>query len=216
VECGAIAGERRWRGKMRERASIPLSSKECDAMPDQNIEVKREQAPQTSQASQAPAPMGRSGLDLFQSFRNEMERMFDQFWRGFGFPSPRHGFEPESLWRGAGGFGLSAPAVDFSEDEKAYRITAELPGMSEKDVEINLSGDVLTISGEKREEREEKEKSYHFSERRYGSFRRSFAVPQGVDRDKVEATFKNGVLSLTLPKTPEAVQQQKKIEVKAQ
>jgi HSP20 family protein len=194
-------------------------------MADQDIEVKRTQAPQTSQqtsqapaqqTSQAPAPMQRPGLDLFQSFRNELDRMFDQFWRGFGFPMLRRGFGAEPFWQREGGFGASVPVVDFAEDEKAYHLTAELPGMSDKDIEVNLSGDTLTISGEKREEREEKEKNYHFSERRYGSFRRSFAVPQGVDRDKIEASFKNGVLALTLPKTPDAMQRQKKIKVKAQ
>lgn len=195
-------------------------------MADRNIEVKKGPAPQTSQAQQtsqtqqgsrALASARRTDLDPFQAFRNEMERMFDRFWRGgFGLPASRRGFEAEPFWRGEEGFGLSVPAVDVAEDEKAYHITAELPGLSEKDIEVNLSGDVLTISGEKRDEREEKEKSYHFSERRYGSFRRSFALPQGVERDKVEATFKNGVLSLTLPKTPDAMQQQKKIEVKAQ
>jgi HSP20 family protein len=175
-------------------------------MADQAIEVRR---------SQAPAPMQPSGLDLFQSLRHEMDRIFDQFWRGFGFPTLRRVFEPEPFWRESA-FGVSVPAVDVAEDDKAYHITAELPGISEKDIEVNLSGDILTISGEKREEREEKDKSYHFSERRYGSFRRSFAIPQGVDRDKIEASFKNGVLTLTLPKTAEAMQQQKKIEVKAQ
>jgi HSP20 family protein len=202
---------------MRERASTSLANEECEAMADQDIEVKRTQAPQTSQqSSQAPAPMRRPGLDLFQSFRNEMDRMFDQFWRGFGVPTLRRGFEGEPFWQREGGFGGSVPAVDVAEDERAYHITAELPGMSDKDIEVNLSGDTLTISGEKREEREEKEKNYHFSERRYGSFRRSFAVPQGIDRDKIEASFKNGVLALTLPKTPDAMQRQKKIEVKAQ
>jgi HSP20 family protein len=186
-------------------------------MADQEIEIKRSQTPaQTQTRSQTPTPMRGSGLDLFQSFRNEMERMFDQFWRGFGLPTPRRGFEGEPFWRGEGAFAAAVPAVDVAEDDKAYHITAELPGLNEKDIEVNLSGDTLTISGEKREEREEKDKSYHFSERRYGSFRRSFTVPQGVDRNKVEASFKNGVLALTLPKTPDAVRQQKKIEVKSQ
>lgn len=194
-------------------------------MADQDIEVKRSQAPQASQGSQTPqtsqgargyrtpATMRRSGGDPFQSFRNDMDRMFDQLWRGFGFPSMRRGFEMEPFWREEGGFG-TAPAVDVAEDEKAYHITAELPGLAEKDLEVNLSDDILTISGEKRDEREDK--NYHFSERRYGSFHRSFMVPQGVDRDKIEANFKNGVLALTLPKSADAVQRQKKIEIKAQ
>lgn len=187
-------------------------------MADQDIEVRRNQAPQASQGSRTPAPMRRSGPDPFQSFRNEMDRMFDQFWRGFGLPAMRRGSETEPFWHGEGGFGVSMPAVDIAEDDKAYRITAELPGLNEKDIEVHLSGNMLTISGEKHDDREEKDKdkNYHFSERRYGSFRRSFALPQGIDRDKIEANFKNGVLALTLPKTPEAMQQQKKIEVKTQ
>ncbi|HJU18098.1 MAG TPA: Hsp20/alpha crystallin family protein [Stellaceae bacterium] len=192
-------------------------------MADQDIEVRRTQAPQASQGSQqgsqaarTPARMRRSDLDPFQSFRSEMDRMFDQLWRGFGLPSMRRGFESEPFWRGEGGFGASMPAVDVAEDDKAYHITAELPGLNEKDIEVNLSDDILTICGEKRDEQEQKDKNYHFSERRYGSFRRSFAVPQGIDRDKIEANFRNGVLALTLPKTQDAMQQQKKIEVKAQ
>ena len=188
-------------------------------MADQDIEVKRTPAPQASQtpqAARAPAPTRAPGVDLFRSFRTEMDRMFDQFWRGFGMPMARRAAEPEPFWQREEAFGLPAPAVDVAEDGQAYHITAELPGLGEKDIEVNLSGDILTISGEKREEREEKEKNYHFSERRYGSFRRSFAVPQGIDRDKIEASFKNGVLALTLPKTPDAITQQKKIEIKAQ
>jgi HSP20 family protein len=185
-------------------------------MADQDIEVKRTEGPAQSQTparTQARMPMRSSGFDPFQSFRNEMDRMFDQLWRGFGFPAPRRAFEAEPFWQREG---ASVPAVDVAEDEKAYHITAELPGLSDKDLEVNLSDDILTISGEKRDEREQREKNYHFSERRYGSFRRSFAVPQGIDRDKIEASFRNGVLALTLPKTQEAVQRQKKIEVKAQ
>jgi HSP20 family protein len=111
--------------------------------------------------------------------------------------------------------GSAMPAIDFSEDDKAYHIAAELPGMTEKDIDVSLSGDTLTIRGEKRDEREEKTKNYHLSERRYGSFQRSFTVPAGVDRDNIDASFSAGVLKLTLPKTADAVKQQRKIEVKA-
>jgi HSP20 family protein len=178
-------------------------------MADQEIEVRRTAPP--------PAPTRWSGTDLFQSFRNEMDRLFDQFWRntGFGFPSLRRIFEPEP-WRGETGTFFATPMVDVSEDDKAFHITADLPGMSDKDINVTLSGDMLTISGERREEKEQKDRNYHFSERRFGTFRRSFALPSGVDRDKIEANFKNGELTLTLPKTSEAMQQQKRIEVKAQ
>ena len=107
------------------------------------------------------------------------------------------------------------PAVDLVEREKEYAITAELPGLDDKNVEIKLSNGTLTISGEKKDEREEKEKDYYFSERRYGSFKRAFRVPDGVDADKIEAAFDKGVLTIRLPKTAEAQKAEKKIDIKS-
>ena len=107
-----------------------------------------------------------------------------------------------------------APAVDVINKEKAYEITAELPGMDESNIDVKFSDGALTIKGEKKDEREEKKKDYYLSERRYGSFQRSFGVPDGVDADKIEAQFKNGVLTVTLPKTAEAQKSEKKISVK--
>ena len=101
----------------------------------------------------------------------------------------------------------------MADTEKAYEVTAELPGMDEKNVEVKLANGVLTIKGEKKEEGE-KQKDYHLSERRYGSFQRSFTVPDGVDAEKIEATFKNGVLMVSLPKTPEAQKKEKQIAIK--
>jgi HSP20 family protein len=174
----------------------------------QTVEVKR------NERTTAPAPGPASGVDIWQSFRSEMQRFFDQFWNRGGLPSlPR--FFDEPSWRTLPGVGLAAPAVDVAEDDKAYHITAELPGMSEKDIDVTLSGDTLTIKGEKHDQKEEKAKNYYLSERRYGSFHRTFTLPEGIDRDKIDAGFSAGVLSLTLPKTAEAVKQQKKIEVKA-
>jgi HSP20 family protein len=87
--------------------------------------------------------------------------------------------------------------------------------MSEKDIDLSISGDMLILKGEKRQEREEKDKNRYLSERSYGAFQRSFALPEGVDRDKIAAQFSKDVLTITLPKTPHAQQQQKRIEVKA-
>jgi HSP20 family protein len=97
-------------------------------------------------------------------------------------------------------------------------VRAELPGIDEKDIDVRLSDGTLTIRGEKKEEREEREEggSYYVSERRYGSFQRSFRIPEGIDHDKVDASFRKGVLTITLPKTPEAQQKAKKIEVKGE
>ncbi|HXP74232.1 MAG TPA: Hsp20/alpha crystallin family protein [Stellaceae bacterium] len=155
------------------------------------------------------------GSDPWQAFRTEMDRLFDRFAGGFGFPSVQRMFDVEPLWRDDTVPGMTLPAVDVSEDDKAFKITAELPGMSEKNIDVTVTGDLVVLKGEKQQEREEKGKNRYLSERSYGSFQRSFYLPEGVARDKVTAEFKDGVLTVTLPKTVEAQAQQKKIEVKA-
>ena len=107
------------------------------------------------------------------------------------------------------------PRVDVSESDDGYDIAVELPGMTEKDIEVILSDDSLTIKGEKKEERERKKKNYHISERSYGSFQRTFRVPSGVEHNKVNATYSKGVLNLSLPKTELAKKNKRAIEVKA-
>jgi HSP20 family protein len=157
------------------------------------------------------------GSDPWQAFRTEMDRLFDRFSGGFGFgfPSMRRLFDVEPLWRDDALPGMTLPAMDVSEDQKAFKITAELPGMSEKDIEVIVTGDLIVLKGEKRQEHEEKGKNRYLAERSYGSFQRSFYLPEGVARDKVIAEFSNGLLTVMLPKTMEAQAQQKKIEVKA-
>lgn len=156
------------------------------------------------------------GLDLrhpLTGLRREVERLFDEFdigsWRR---PAPAM-FDVEPFWRGELTFG-KAPAVDIAERDKEYEVTVELPGMDEKDVDVKFADGVLSIKGEKKEEKEEKRKDYYLSERRFGSFQRSFQVPDGVDADKIEASFKNGVLMVVLPKSPEAQKREKKIAIK--
>jgi HSP20 family protein len=104
------------------------------------------------------------------------------------------------------------PVIDVAESNDAVIVKAELPGMKSDDIEISVVNNVLTISGEKKESTEEKGESYCHMERRYGSFRRDISVPQGVDPDKVEANYRDGVLIITLPKTEKA--KPKRIEVK--
>ena len=140
-----------------------------------------------------------------------MDRLFDRF----GFPSLRRVFDMEPSWRPASSFSFSAPAIDMREDDKAYRISAELPGIDANDIDVSVSGDTLILKGEKRQEKEEKDKNYHFSERSYGSFQRSFQLPSSIDRNKVAADFSKGVLTITLPKTAEAQRPQQKIEVRS-
>jgi HSP20 family protein len=167
---------------------------------------------QTQVEKKAPAARA---PDPFRSLRTEMDQLFDRFSAGFGFPSLRRMFGMEPAWRTDSLLGDGVPAVDLTENDQAYKVTAELPGMTEKDIEVSITDDMLTVKGEKRQEREEKEENRYLSERSYGMFQRSFSLPPGVDRDKLTAAFANGVLTITLPKTAEAKKQEKKIEVKA-
>jgi len=150
----------------------------------------------------------------FTNLRREIDRLFDDFeWGSWRSPWRRPLFDVEPLLRGEVTWG-KVPAVDVTDSVTAYEVTAELPGLDEKNIEVKFSEGTLTIKGEKKEEREEKKKDYHLSERRYGSFQRSFSVPDGIDAEKIEATFKNGLLTVTLPKTAEAQKKEKKIEVR--
>jgi HSP20 family protein len=116
--------------------------------------------------------------------------------------------------QGKAGFG-AIRAVDLTETDKAYEITSELPGgMNEKNVEVGFAKGVLTIKGEKQEEREEKRKGYYMRERSSGSFERTFQVPGDVDTDKIKASFKKGMLAVTLSKTAEARKAGRKIAIK--
>jgi len=154
-------------------------------------------------------------LRPFESLRREVDRLFDDFaggiWRS---PFGRSFFDIGPALRTQSVM-PAIPAVDVTETDKAYEIAAELPGMDEKNIEVKFADGVLTIKGEKREEKEEKNKDYYLSERSFGSFQRSFQVPSGVDTDKIDASFKNGVLTVTLPKSTEAQKAEKKITVKA-
>ncbi len=149
----------------------------------------------------------------FESLRREIDRLFDDFrpfdWR---LPSRVLGFDGPRSGRAEGPV---APAMDLAEKDDSYEITAELPGMDEKNVEIKLSNHTLTIKGEKSEEKEDRQKDYYLSERRYGSFQRSFQIPEGIDADKIVASFAKGILTVKLPKTAEAKKAEKKITVKA-
>lgn len=141
------------------------------------------------------------------SLRSEIDRVFSEF----GSPS----IFDNALARLPAAFSRGIPAVDLVETEKAFELSAELPGVDAKDVDVTLADGILTIKGEKSEAKEEKDKGYYLSERRYGSFQRSLELPRGVDSEKIEANFSNGVLKLILPKTPERQKKDRKITVKA-
>jgi HSP20 family protein len=151
----------------------------------------------------------------FDSLRKEVDRLFENFDMGFWRMPMRPamlGIEP--FWQSELSLG-TVPPVDVVEKDHVYEITAELPGLDENDIEVRHSNGVVTIKGEKKEESEEKKQGFSVSERSYGSFERSFRVPESVNADKVEATFKKGVLTLVLPKKPEAQSAPRRITVKA-
>ena len=137
-------------------------------------------------------------------FHREFDRLFDELWRGFDLPM-LGGYEMP--------YGAMTPRMDVTEDEGHFLVSMELPGMDEKDVEIVLSDNVLTIKGEKKVETEETGKPHTYMERSYGSFRRSIPLDLEVVTDKVEAKFDKGVLTITLPKTAEAKKTYKKIPI---
>lgn len=144
--------------------------------------------------------------DPFVTFQDQMNRMFDSVFQSTGL-------EPfgASLER----WDAFSPRVDVTETDKEIKVSAELPGLEEQDIDVALTRNVLTINGQKRQEREQKGQNCVRTERSYGSFRRSIPLPAEVDANKVDAEFRNGVLTVILPKT-EKVEARKKIQVKAQ
>jgi HSP20 family protein len=142
-------------------------------------------------------------FDPLVTFRREMDRMFEDFFGGGGSRSAHGG------WQGI------TPAVDIDETEKEMVITAELPGVSDKDVEVNLVGDMLIIKGEKKAEHEQKDGDSYYIERRFGSFSRSVRLPFEVSDEKVDAKFKDGVLTIHLPKPAELQRAVRRVEVRA-
>lgn len=146
--------------------------------------------------------------------RRQIDQLFSDFGQPGASPFGRSLFEFEPLLSRAP-MGQTMPAVDISEKPDAFEICAELPGMDEKDIEIKLANGTLTIKGEKKSEREEKDKDYHYSERSYGAFQRSFTLPPDVDAEQIQANFSKGVLSLHLPKRPEAINAEKTIPIQS-
>jgi HSP20 family protein len=147
-------------------------------------------------------PVHRDELDIFSRLQRDMNRVFDDFFRGGRFPT----FSRERLFE---------PSIDVKETDTEYKIEAELPGMDDKDIDISISQGRLVIKGEKQHEHEEKKGSYHRVERSFGQFERQVPLPGDVDVDKVDASFKKGVLNISLPKTEEAKKDIKKIAIKS-
>lgn len=150
------------------------------------------------------APARRNGADPLRALQTDIDRAFGDFWRNF---------DPPTL--GAGPARQTSPRVDVRDTGKAIEVIAELPGMSEADVEVALAEGVLIIRGEKKAERETEKKGYVVRERSYGTIERVVPLPESLDLDSATATFKNGVLSVTVAKTAEAQAAVKRIPVQA-
>ncbi len=140
----------------------------------------------------------------FLTLQREMNQMFDSFSRSI--------FDDSSFFKGRGS-GMVSTKMDVKETDKNIQVTLELPGIEEKDIDVNVTKDLLTIKGEKQAEKDEKKEGYHLIERSFGSFHRSVPLPPGVETDQVKANFKNGVLKITLPKSEEAQKETKKVEI---
>jgi len=153
------------------------------------------------------SPAAREEDHPFFSLQRDMNRLFDSFFRDLDV-------SPSGPWET--GMETFSPSIDVREDEKEIVVKAELPGVEDKDVEVLLSGNALTLKGEKREEKEEKEKGYYHMERRYGAFSRVIPLPEGVETEKAEASYKNGILTIRVPRKESAIETGKKIPIKSE
>ena len=159
-------------------------------------------------------PLARREPSPCDRLHSEVDRLFEGFGMGPWRSTFRRGmFDREPFRRPDANLG-QVPAVDIAETAQGYEITAELAGIDQNDVKVKYASGTLTITGDKKRDKEENKDDYHLAERRYGSFQRAFRVPDSVDPDKVEASFKNGVLTVKLPKTPRAQKTERRIEIK--
>ena len=141
----------------------------------------------------------------FYSLQREMNSLFDNFFWGFDV-APRGS--------AAAGMGMFTPSIDVKENEKEFIIKAELPGVEEKDIEVTVTNDAVTIQGEKKEEKEDKDKNYYYMERSYGSFSRVIPLEAEIESNKAEARFKNGILDIKIPKNQSVKEKGTKVPIK--
>lgn len=153
-----------------------------------------------------------SGMSQYpmQQLHQQIDRLFEDAFRGFGFPSIGSQLGEPGRWLNSQDF---RPSLNVSSDSKSYQITLEAPGMNEEDLAVEVSGDVLTISGQKQEEKESKEKHFYRIERSYGNFQRTLSLPDDANADEIQASMKNGVLSLVIPRRTAVDTQVKKITI---
>ena len=171
------------------------------------IEVKRDPAPAPAMGAAVPADW-----EPLRAWRRQIDRLFADFdWPDLRLALPRRAAMVPPGWPDPG---IAIPPVDLVERNGGYELQAELPGLTEDQIEVKLSNGMVTIKGEKSSERVEEGEDYHLRERGFGTFQRSFRLPANVDAEKIEARFDKGVLKVTLPKSAAAIQEERKIEVK--
>jgi HSP20 family protein len=163
--------------------------------------ARKEATPQETKGKSIT--QSRELMNPFLSFRHDMDRLMDDFFGGFDLRP--FSSRPDAF----------VPHVDVVNTDKEIKVSVELPGMDDKDIEVTLTAEALTIKGEKKEEKEEKGKDYYRSERSYGSFIRTIPLPETIETNNVTASFEKGVLIVKLPKTPQALAGTRKIPVKA-
>jgi len=140
----------------------------------------------------------------WRGFRSDIDRLFEDFFSPGGLATTGQGQGQTAFW---------APAVDVSEDSDNFLVHAELPGLKPEDIDIELENNVLTLKGQRNFERKDEKQNYHFVERSYGSFYRSFSLPRNVDPNGIQANFEDGVLKISIPKTEQA--KPRKVEIGA-
>ena len=160
-------------------------------------------------AERQPAPLFSRTFAPMMQLQREMDHLLNNFFREFDLDT----MGSFDTFKPLDDAGMLKPQVDLSANDHEYRLTLEIPGVSEKDVSVSVSGNTLTIKGEKKQEKEEKDKEFYRIERRYGSFQRVLSLPEDVDHDGFKATFKNGVLIVTMPRKALVKSDAKQIEI---
>jgi len=187
------------------------SEKSPEKSPGKSPRKSEVTAPGQSSASEGAG----SEWHPLDRLRDEVDRLFDDFNTDmFHMPFRRKLHDVEPFWRRKITT-FSTPAVDIVEKDDSFEVSVELPGIDEKDIDVSLVNGSLKIAGEKKKETEKSEKDYYLHERHFGMFERCFALPENVNSDDIDATFKNGVLKVVLAKKPEAKEAAKKIAVKS-
>ncbi|CAK8719679.1 HSP20 family protein [Candidatus Electrothrix gigas] len=165
---------------------------------DNNVPVQRQKTKKEQQEFAGP----------LQDFHREINRLFDQTFRNFGFSS----FDINRPFLPSVG-NMLRPMTDLSANDKEYTVTVEVPGAEKDDIKIEVANNIMTIRGEKKQKKEEKEKDYYRQERFYGSFQRVFSLPKDADQTDIKATFKQGVLTVTMPRKKMPKSDVKEIEI---